>query len=1027
MAKKKAKPQDRATTAGPLRQRSRAKAATLTSSLPKRRTATAAEQASEAAAAETTTGSPAQPNLPTTFIVGIGASAGGLDATSQLLGSIGAETRMSFVLVQHASPDHETLLIDILKDRTRLSVHLVSDGVELKPSALYITPPGASITVESGFLRVVRPTSERHSFMPIDAWFRSLAEYAQERAIGIVLSGTASDGAEGLRAIKASGGITLAQDPETAEFGDMPRAAVSTGVVDLVLPPARIGAELKRIEAHPLVRRKLPMQQPELVINPETLERVISLLRTASGVNFVLYKAPTIKRRLHRRMVLHKLSSAEQYLKYLEENPSEVLQLYSDILIHVTRFFRDPESFTALSREVFPKIVEHRERDSAIRIWVPGCSTGEEAYSIAIALLDYLGDRASVVPVQLFATDISEAAIEHARCGAYLENIAADLSPERLRRFFTKSDGKYRISKAVRDLCVFARQDLTRDPPFSKLDLIVCRNVLIYLGPQLQKRLMSVFHYGLKQNGFLMLGAAETNGQHADLFGTVNKKHRIYSKKSSVAPRDLPVPFDGEVTATVPEVSTAAKNANDRQASAMIDRAILDRYSPPGVVVDSELQIIGFRGQTGEFLEPAPGNATLNLLKMARDGMVHSLRSALHEARRTSAPVRKEGVRVVCKGQVRGVTLQVVPIDMPEQGRHYLVLFEQAPSTDHMAAPVTDVVVRSKTSKEKTKAADADRRVEELQHELIASRDYAQSVIQDLEAANEELQSANEEILSSNEELQSTNEELDAAKEELQSSNEELNTVNEELFGRNEELSRVNSDLINLLSNVQIAIAIISNDLRIRRLTPMAEKVLNLMPSDVGRPLSQIKPNIQCEHLEELVREVIDSVTVVEREVRDHEGRWYSLRIRPYKNVDSRIDGAVMALFEIHPSDAVLDNARQVLEMVRQPMVLLDAHLRVQRVNKAFSEAFEVPSAETRGEPLYKLGDDQWNSAKLRLILADLLASNQPVENCELEHDFPRIGWRKIRISARQLDRPEDRQALVLMAVEDITQDSKVD
>ena len=1023
MAKKKPKAEKAVPTARPIRQRRSANAPTRTSSVRDTGTALALDAV---ATDEFGIDAPVRKDLPVSFVVGVGASAGGLDATSQLLRSIGGDTRMSFVLVQHSSPDHESHLVDILKNRTELSVHLITDRLELKPASLYVAPPGASVTVESGFLRLVPPTSERHALMPIDACFRSLAEYAQERAIGIVLSGTASDGAEGLRAIKASGGITLAQDPKTAEFDGMPRAAVSTGAVDLVLPLSSIGTELKRIEVHPLLRRTLPKQQDELIIRPDTLERVFALLHKATGVNFVLYKPPTIKRRLHRRMVLHKLSTAEQYLKYLEENPSEVLQLYSDILIHVTRFFRDPGSFNALTQEVFPKIVEQRERDSPIRIWVPGCSTGEEAYSIAIALLEYLGHRASVIPVQLFATDISEAAIEHARGGAYLENITADVSRERLRRFFSKADGKYRISKHLRDLCVFARQDLTRDPPFSRLDLIVCRNVLIYLGAQLQKRLMSVFHYALKADGFLVLGSAESTGQQADLFGIVDKKHRIYSKKSLVTPRDLPVPFDGEGSIAVKELASAVKVTDDRESSATIDRAILDRYSPPGVVVDSELQIVQFRGQTGEYLEPAPGNASLNLLKMARDGMLHGLRAALHEARRTGAPARKEGLCVKCNGQTRGVTVQVVPIDVPLQGRHYLVLFEQASPAEHLAERFVDPLVRKKAAKGKTKSADLDRRVEELQHALIASRTYAQSVIQDLEAANEELQSANEEILSSNEELRSANEELDTAKEELQSSNEELNTVNEELFGRNEELSRVNSDLVNLLSNVQITIVIISNDLRIRRMTPMAEKVLNLLPSDIGRPIGQIKPNIQCENLEQLIREVIELVTVVEREVRDHQGRWYSLRIRPYKNVDNRIDGAVMALFDIHPGDAALDYAKEVLDVVRQPLVLLDGHLRVQRVNKAFSEAFQTPSAEIAGEPLYKIGDGQWDIAKLRSTLADLLARKRSVEECELEHEFPGTGWRKIRITARQFDRPEDRQPLVLMAMEDITEDPKV-
>jgi two-component system CheB/CheR fusion protein len=488
--------------------------------------------------------------------------------------------------------------------------------------------------------------------------------------------------------------------------------------------------------------------------------------------------------------------------------------------------------------------------------------------------------------------------VEYARAGVYPESIVADVSPERLRRFFTKSDGGFRINKTVRDMCIFARQDLTRDPPFSKIDLIVCRNVLIYLGPVLQKRVMTVFHYALKPSGFLMLGAAESIGAHAELFAMADKRSKLYMKKAMAARAEMEFPVSEHANAH-PERGRKGQ-PEQRPASTIqneANRVILSRFSPPGVIVDNDLQIVQFRGQTGPYLEPAPGEASLNLLKMAREGLLYGLRTALHEARKTNSAVRKTGLHVKRNGHGRDVDVEVVPLTSSQEGRHFLILFEDA----HPKEPAVELrPQRDKTGKRGRlrKADREDARIAQLQDELAASREYLQSIIQDLEAANEELQSANEEILSANEELQSTNEELDTAKEELQSTNEELNTVNEELSARNEELSRANSDLVNLLASVQLAIVMVASDLRIRRFTPMAERVLNLIPSDVGRPISDIKPNIDCPDLEKLIQDAIDTFTIQERQVRDRSGNWYSLRIRPYKNVENRIDGAVLALID---------------------------------------------------------------------------------------------------------------------------------
>ncbi|HEX4795658.1 MAG TPA: chemotaxis protein CheB [Humisphaera sp.] len=853
---------------------------------------------------------PSVSTLPSFTIVGIGASAGGLEACSDLLRALSPQSAFAVVIVQHMAPEHDSFLPGLLAGVTSLPVVQVKDGLRINPGHVYVVPPNVQMEIIGGQLRLQPRPSDRTQHLPIDYFFRSLAEYAQSRAIGVVLSGTASDGSIGVREIKAAGGITFAQEPRTAKYDGMPRAAIATGAVDLVMAPTQIAMELERISRDPLTS---PLHAPRVptddsALLDEHMARIFSMLRTASGVDFTHYKLPTIRRRLQRRMVLHKIESLDKYIKYLQTNPAEVQSLYQDILIHVTRFFRDPESFEVLARQVFPKILEARVGESPIRVWIPGCSTGEEAYSAAIALLEFLAEKAAGKSVQIFATDVSESAVEQARAGVYPESISADVSPERLRRYFTRTDGSYRIAKAVRDLCVFARQDLTRDPPFSKLDLILCRNVLIYLGPQLQKKLMNVFHYALKPTGFLMLGTAETTGASSDLFVATDKRHKIFTKNTVGARADMDFPHDrSESHIGEPRRAVAIEHRSSGNIQNEANRVLLSRYSPPGVLVNSDLQIVQFRGQTGAFLEPAPGEASLDVLKMAREGLLYGLRSALMEARKTDLPVRKRGLNVRQNDGIARVDLEVIPVTSASEGRHFLVLFQQPGTAPAEERPALKGAKKKSAVRGKRETRhDADR-ISRLEQELAASREYLQSMIQDLEAANEELQSANEEILSSNEELQSTNEELDTAKEELQSTNEELNTVNEELQGRNEELSRVNSDLVNLLGSVQIAIVMVAGDLRIRRFTPMAERVLNLIPTDLGRPISDIKPNIDCPDLESLITDSIESMSIRERECRDRHGRRYLLRVRPYKNVENRIDGAVLALFDIAESPRRLD------------------------------------------------------------------------------------------------------------------------
>src|SRR5438445_888346 len=829
-------------------------------------------------------------------IVGIGASAGGLEAFSELLSNLPVEPTMAFVLIQHLDPKHPSILSDILSRTTRMSVVEAKHGMRVEPGHVYVMPPNARVTIAGEVLHLGPRSDDRGPQLPIDHFLRSLAEDLGSRAIGVILSGSASDGALGLKAIKAEGGTTFAEAPQSAKFDSMPRSAVASGAVDFVLPPKAIAQELTRIGRHPYLGQTRAAPSPEAPASgPDAFDEILRKLREKSGIDFMLYRQTTIRRRIARRMMIHGLDTLEGYLGYLEAHPSQVHALYNDLLVNVTRFFRDPEAFRVLQRSVFPRILKQRPADAPIRVWAPGCSTGEEAYSLAIVLLESLGDADGIVPIQLFGSDVSETAVVKARAGIYPDNIELDVAGARLRRFFVKVDGQHQVRKAVRELCVFARDNLATDPPFSKMDLVVCRNVLIYLEPELQKHVLSIFHYALNTPGFLMLGISETVGPLSDFFSVVDKKYRIYAKKPTSTRFDLGVSSLDRGTATrgrgkaARTVGAAGGRPLDLVQEA--DRILLSKYAPAGVLVNEAAEILQFRGRTSPYLEPAPGQASFNLLKMAREGLLMDLRMAIDKARNQNGPARREGLSIQQDGRMAQVTLQVIPMSGPARERNYLVLFERVSPLRELHAP---------GSPASSPIAHPRRHIENLRHELTATKEFLQSIIEEREGANQELQATNEELLSSNEELQSTNEELETAKEELQPANEELTTVNEELQHRNAELSPPNNELNNLFAGVTVPIVMLGSDGRIRRFTPMAAKVLNLIPADLGRPIGDVRPNVDLSDLEQVCKHVIDAATTVEREVKDRDGRWHSLRVRPYTTTDNQIDGAMITLEDIH-------------------------------------------------------------------------------------------------------------------------------
>jgi len=829
-------------------------------------------------------------------IVGVGASAGGLEAFRSLLQKLPSNTGIAFVLIQHLDPEHESLLTRLLSSATKMPVMEVTEGIAVEPDHVYVIPPNKALGMRNGYLHLLPRKRQDPQHMPIDAFFHSLAESVGSRAIGVILSGVASDGTLGLAAIKAAGGITFAQDSKSAKYDGMPRSAIAAGCVDFVLPPEGIAREIKRIRQHPYLGR--PDHSPagdRQGHRDEDLFRLFALLRNATDVDFTNYKRSTIHRRIARRMVLHKISSLRQYLKYLHENRAELMALGEDLLIHVTSFFRDPDTFRALKENVLPRIFRDRtfrnhQRSEPLRVWVAACSTGEEVYSVAITVLEYLQQRKISTPIQIFGTDVSEAVLETARAGMYSESAMSSVSAARRREFFVRADGGYQIVKRVREMCVFARQDLTKDPPYSRLDLLICRNVLIYMEPVLQKRVMAVIYYALKPHGFLMLGKSESISGFSELFTPVGRKHRIYTKKSSASrpALEMPAPSPKHLPAEESEMDTPARFDPQKEA----DRIVMDHYAPAGLVASSDLQILNFRGNVAPYLSPSPGQASLSLLKMVRPEFGVELRTAIHRAGKQELPVRKEGILIRRNGQLNEVNLEVVPFKGQGKERFFLILFQEThvPDSAEPGPPAS----KSKSSRH------GRLEVARLQRELQTTKGHLQSIIEEHEATNEELKSANEEVLSSNEELQSTNEELETAQEELQSSNEELVTINEQLQNRNQELSQLSDDWTNLLSGLNIPVVMLGKDLRIRRFTAPAEKLLNLIPGDIGRFVTNVRPNVKVPNLEALMAEVIDRVVQKELETQDRDGRWYSLRMRPYRTSDNRIDGVLMIFIDIH-------------------------------------------------------------------------------------------------------------------------------
>lgn len=943
-------------------------------------------------------------------VVGVGASAGGLEAISALLNALPNNAPVGLVVLQHLDPKHSSNLTELLAQKTRLKVVQAADDALVEAGQVHVIPPDADLRMVGGRLRLVPRQPGLH--LPIDAFFESLAADRGRGAAGVVLSGTGSDGAKGVRALRAAGAATFAQDG-SAQHSGMPEAAAATGCIDQVLAPHDIAAKLVEQTEDALV---------DLRHDDLALQSVFSLLRRASGIDFSSYKPSTLRRRIQRRAALGHHPTVEQYLATLQSEPSELLALSEDMLIHVTSFFRDPSVFSALSSNVLPRALASKAAGEPFRVWVPGCATGEEVYSLIILLTELFSELGRELPLKVFGTDLSEKAIERGRGGVYPESIEEQVSPQRLQRFFIRTEAGYQIRKDLRDQCVFARQDITRDPPFSNLDLISCRNLMIYLSAGMQRRVIPIFHYALREGGTLLLGASESPGGHAG-FEALDSTHRIYRRNAVTARAELTVGEYPRWPTPRPSAHIPPAPVGHLDVQREADRAVLTSYAPPGVVVTDDLVVVQFRGQTGAYLEPAPGTATLDLLRLEREELRVDLRAALEHARTKGGPVRTEVRGLRTPEATRRVSLEVLPLLPPMvPERHFVVLFREQPALPAAERPVLPAA----------SAEASARAVEEtLRAELASTRAYLQSVIEQLEAGNEELRAANEKVVSSNEELQSTNEEMQTAREELQATNEELATVNNEMVQRNLEATRVNDDLLNVLHSVGIAILILGRDSHIRRFTPAAARLLNLIATDVGRPITDIKTNLRSPELITLVADVLEHLAPREQTVADVSGRWYQLTVRPYLTTERKVDGTVVTIVDndqLHRSKTLLaearDYAESIVDTVRDPLLVLDERRVVRSANRSFYRKFHTTREEIEGRPLEQLGEPRWAPPML-ISAMDKLASRAS-EDARLEDTPSLFAGRSMLVTGRPLLRG-GQPPWMLLAFEDLTEQMRSD
>jgi two-component system CheB/CheR fusion protein len=954
-------------------------------------------------------------------VVGIGASAGGLEPLEAFFASIPTDkppaADMAFVVIQHLSPKHKSIIGEILKKDTDMPIKEIRDGMKIEPNCVYFNPPDQEVGLYQGTFHLMAPSEVRHVRMPIDFFFRSLAQDLEEKAICIVLSGTGSDGTLGLGAVKGAGGMTMAQAEGQAKYPFMPRSAIDTGLVDSVLPVEQMPEELIRYVQHPYLEsreKELPADRHYQTF----LQKILMLVRANTKHDFSHYKQTTIRRRIGRRLAVHKIEDIADYFRYLRENPAEIHTLFKDLVICVTSFFRDAEAFKALETKAIPDILARKAPDQPLRAWVPGCGSGEEALSIAMLLDEGMERTGRRHPVQIFATDIDAEAIEKARQGEYPESIAADVAPERLKRYFLKKDGVYKIRQEIREMVVYAVQNLISDPPFSKLDLISCRNVLIYLDNDLQRQILPLFHFTLNPNAYLFLGSSETIGGAADMFTPVDTKWKVFQRKGPVHHHLTDYPAL-ELPAAALRPGRKEEPPREVNVRTVMERIVLEEYAPPAILINQRYDVLFFQGDTSKFLSMPKGEPSYNLFNLAHEDLRPKLLTVLHRALTEKKTVTAESLPFrQFEGKIGYLNLSVRPLVGQDAANLFLMVFEELP----LPPPTKKGRVKAPATPEE------ESRMAVLEHELQAAREYLQTTVEELEASNEELKSTNEELQSTNEELQSTNEELETAKEELQSTNEELVTVNSELNNKIDEITEVNNEINNLLASTEIGNMFLDRDLRIRRFTPAATKLFNLIPADEGRSIKDITVKMDYDRLWQDAEEVLNSLQVKEMELKSISGEIFAARIMPYRTRENVIDGVVLTFLDIsaqHLCSMAMSFAQNIVDTVREPLLILDGDLKVMSANQAFYKAFHTLQSETENLPVYELGNGQWGIPKLRELLEDIIPKNASFQGLEVEHTFPQIGPKTMLLNARRIPAAGEHPSMILLAIEDVTEHRK--
>ena len=953
----------------------------------------------------------------TSAIVGIGASAGGIEALIALFEAMPATTGAVFIVVLHLDPTRKSHLASVLAAHTKMPVLEIEDGMTVAPDHVYVIAPNAYLTIDGDVLRLTEPAQPRSQRHPVDVLFKSMAEQRHERTVAIILSGTGTNGTQGLREIRAAGGLILVQDPLSARFDGMPRSAIAAGLADHVLAAGAMPATLLRYLQHGYITA------PGEILAAASAERqemaqLLSLVRAQAGLDFRNYKQATIMRRIGRRMSLKDVNDLGTYVDLLRTEPDEIQALAKDLLINVTSFFRDAEAWAVLDEMVITQIVADRTTGDPLRVWVSACATGEEAYSIAMLLTERAEAAHKHFDLKIFASDVLADNLTVARAGVFPGSSVEMLAPERVRRFFEKLDGSYQVVKSLRELIVFAKHDILRDPPFSRMDLITCRNMLIYIEPEAQRRAMTLFHFALREDGCLFLGSAETLGRADDLFETLSKKWRIYRRLGATRHDIVDFPSIGSTEST-PREDRSVVSDTPLRVTDLAKRALLDRYAPASVLVDAKGRVLYFHGPTSDYLQLPTGEPTRDLLAMARDGLPAKLRGALYEAAVNARDTEFEAE--LRQGQVlRRVRVTVFRLPPSQQAVGLVVVtFEPKPELYEAITAVAPL-------------AQVDQLVapSNLEAELRSTRAELQSAIEQLERANEELKASNEEATSMNEELQSTNEELETSKEELQSFNEELHTVNNQLQFKVQELEEARDDLSNLLSGTGIATLFLDTRLLIKWFSPATEQVLDLQSSDIGRPFSHFARKFADDALVGDAEAVLAKLVPIEGEVRGDDDRWFLRRMLPYRTRDNRIAGLVITFTDITErkrSTDRIDEARIYSEAIvataRQAFLVLDANLQVQSANEAFYTMVSTTPDRTGGRHIYDLGVNQeWNTVGLRTLLEAVLPRDEQFQDVELEFGGKDGDSRSMVLNGRRLLRGDGRESLILLAIEENTE-----